>query len=664
MTAGMSACAILILLAFSISAWASVVVLVTSAGSDASLRDQVNAATAFYGLAVQEVSLNSSADAVKALQAFKESDAVAVVLSGSALNSLDREVVFKALQRSDGRRVPLLIVMSTPDKSSTTLTKWSDGRVSGCIDPQSTEREGSLVFSQDREVVHELAGVSVKSLDQEACSLTIAQDPTVHVLIERRNQTVSYPVLVALTGHQQPISIAATSKRPEAQALHPLNLQETFSGIAEFMVFLRNAAAERAWHKPGSYANLTIDDPWLTEPYGNFSYKGLLQEMEVHNFHTTIAFVPWNYDRSATDVVSLLRDHPDRYSISIHGNNHNHREFGEYSSEPFSRQSRSIEQALARMNKFTAITGLPYDRVMVFPHAIAPAETLKLLKQNNYLATVNSEDVPLGSRPPDERLFALTPWTLAFNGFPTIRRVSAEVPVSTVNLAINAFLGNPQLLYVHQEFFQDNIGAFDPIADEINRLQPAVQWRGLGYIAQHLYVLRLRPDNDFDIRAASANLVLDNPTDRRVVFHVQRPEDGSVPLRSVNVDGYPVPYQALQNELRFDVTLEPRQSREVMISYGNELDLANVDFSKSSLLVTVDRRLSDFRDLHLSRSVLGRRIQAAYYSYGLDRAERRIERSVIAILVLIVACFLLRILVVRRRRLSEQRKSPPHVGAI
>ncbi len=660
----MSAAAIL-LLALSLTAWASDVVLVSSAGSDAALKGKISAAAAFYGLAVQEVSLSTSTDSVKALQALKESDVIAVVLSAGVLGGLDREATLNALQRSDGRSIPLLIAISTPGKLSSALSKWSDGRVSACLDTQAAEREWLLEFSQDTEVVHELAGVALTGQGQSACGLAVSQDASVHVLIEQRKLTASYPVLVALPVNQHLISIAATSQAlNEAQPDHPANLQRVFSDIAEFMVFLRNAAGQRAWHKPGNYANLTIDDPWLTEPYGNLSYKGLLSEMEVHNFHTTIAFVPWNYDRSARDVVSLLRDHPDRFSLSIHGNNHNHREFSEYSSEPFSRQSKSIEQALARMDKFSALTGLPYDRVMVFPHAIAPAETLALLKRSNYLATINSEDVPLGSRTPDEPLFALTPWTLAFNGFPSIKRVSAEVPVSAVNLAINAFLGNPQLFYVHQEVFQDNIGAFDPIADGINRLQPAVQWRGLGYIARHLYVLRLRPDNDFDVRATSANLVLDNPTDRRVVFHVLRPEDGAVPLRSVKVDGHPVPYQVLREELRFDVALEPRQSREAVISFGNELNLASVDISKSSLLVAFDRRLSDFRDLYLSRSILGRRIQAIYYGYGLDRAERSIERSVIAILVLIVSCLLLRVLIVRRRRISEQRKSPPHVGAI
>jgi len=66
--------------------------------------------------------------------------------------------------------------------------------------------------------------------------------------------------------------------------------------------------------------DLTVDDAWLREPYGYLQYSDLLQEMRRHNFHTTIAFIPWNYDRSEPDVISLFRANSDRLSICIHGN--------------------------------------------------------------------------------------------------------------------------------------------------------------------------------------------------------------------------------------------------------------------------------------------------------------------------------------------------------
>src|SRR3972149_7221119 len=92
-------------------------------------------------------------------------------------------------------------------------------------------------------------------------------------------------------------------------------------------MFLKNTFGEKCWHSVNDYANLTIDDPWIREPYGYLSYIGLLKQMQKVNFHTTIAFIPWNYDRSQEEVVKLFRQNPDKFSISIHGNDHNNREF-------------------------------------------------------------------------------------------------------------------------------------------------------------------------------------------------------------------------------------------------------------------------------------------------------------------------------------------------
>lgn len=83
--------------------------------------------------------------------------------------------------------------------------------------------------------------------------------------------------------------------------------------MAPFVLFLRYAAGNYGWQLDGHYANLTIDDAWLTQPYGHLDYPALLTEMEKHNFHTTIAFIPWNFDRSEPDTVTLFRDHPERF---------------------------------------------------------------------------------------------------------------------------------------------------------------------------------------------------------------------------------------------------------------------------------------------------------------------------------------------------------------
>jgi hypothetical protein len=334
-------------------------------------------------------------------------------------------------------------------------------------------------------------------------------------------------------------------------------------------------------------------------------YEKLLNEMDRHNFHTTIAFVPWNFDRSQPDMVALFRAREDRYSICVHGNNHDHQEFGSYASKPLDRQVHDVKQALARMEKFHELTQIPYDPVMVFPHSISPEPTFGALKRYNFWATANSLNVPMNSDAPPDIEFALRAATLNFANFPSLRRYSAEAPGPPAQLVVDAFLGNPMLFYVHQAFFAPGIDSFNKTADAVNRIEPATEWRNLGYIAQHLYVEKLRGDGNYDVRAYTSSIRLENDSDKGSTYYIAKQEDFSLPL-TVDVDGQSVPYQRAGNELRVVVPILAGHSRQIDVRYQNDLNVATVDISKSSLRIMAIRRLSDFRDDVVSKTALGR----------------------------------------------------------
>jgi hypothetical protein len=384
--------------------------------------------------------------------------------------------------------------------------------------------------------------------------------------------------------------------------------------LAPLLMFLRYAAGDHAWHSNGRYANLTVDDAWLREPYGNLRYADLLEEMQRHNFHTSMAFVPWNFDRSESEVVRLFLEHPGRYSICVHGNNHDHQEFGSLRERSLEVQEGNLRQAIARMEKFKSLTQIPYDRVMVFPHRIAPAETLGSLKRYNFLATANSRDIPLDSSPPPDSAFALRPITVAFANFPSLRRYSAEIPIPKSDLAIDAFVGNPMLFYVHQAYFAESISRFDPVADAVNELQPDTLWRGLGDIAEHFYLERLRTDGNYDVRAFTNSLQLSNVHPKDAIFFIEKEEDFRFPLILL-VGGQPHLYSRAGNRLRFEVPIHAGMTAQITIHYQDDLDLSAVDTSKSSLRIAGLRYLSDFRDNFISRTAAGRRLIEMYTSH-------------------------------------------------
>jgi len=439
----------------------------------------------------------------------------------------------------------------------------------------------------------------------------------------------------------------------------PDALPKAFSSVAQYILFLSYAAGSHAWHTDGQYANLTIDDPWLTQPYGHLDFHALLAEMEKHNFHTTIAFIPWNFDRSEHDPVNLFREHPGRFSVCIHGNNHAHREFGDYTNNSFVKQTANIKQAIARMERFQNYTGIPYDRFMVFPHGVAPAPTFTALKTYGFLGTANSSSVPLGTKFPTDPMFLLRPYTAAYGGLLSFSRYPASSNIPRVEIAIHTFLGNPLLFYAHQSLFERGSGTFNAYADLVNRTRPETQWTSLGQIARHSYLLRRRHDGGFDVWMFSSEMDLVNPTGEDREFYIQRKADLSPDISAPTVDGSPVAFEPSAEGSVLRLLIPAHQVRRLRLRYHNDLDLSHEDVRKNSIRAYALRLISDFRDLYLSRFSRGTALTRAYYGHRWDSVELYLEaRWWVVIICLAFAFVAIRRL--RRQTLSTRRGHGGH----
>lgn len=575
-------------------------------------QQQMETAVSFYGLERKAFLLNGKGDAAAAMEAIQDPTTVAVVLAADVLTELNQKRILAALRRGERRSLPLLISGITAHTRSETLSAWSAGAIEGAHVVRIENGSDAYEIASLKDITRQLSGSKLPIERGETSYLALAPEGMGDWIMAAKSDRDTFPVFVRSRVDGQEIFFA-TARTPIPVTVTPDPYLEppVFSNLAPMMMFLRYAAGERAWHSAGHYANLTIDDLWLRESYGHVNYGELLKQMEQHNFHTTIAFIPWNFDRSTPDVVSLFGQHPDRFSICVHGNNHYHQEFGSYESNPLHGQIENIKQGLARMGRFSQLTKLPYDPVMVFPHSISQAPTLAALKRYNFAATANSVNVPNGSKAPPDVEFVLRSVTLAFSNFPSLKRYSAEAPMPASQLAIDAFLGSPILFYVHQGFFAAGTDAFSSTADAVNHIQPDTQWQSLGNITRHLYLEKLRDDGNYDVRAYTGTIQLDNPLRHDATFYITKEEDFASPL-TVRVDGRAYPYQKSNAELRVELPVKAGTSREIAVRYENDLNVALVDVAKPSVRINVTRYLSDFRDNALSGTAFGRRFIVLY----------------------------------------------------
>jgi len=638
-------------------AYSADVVFVRSPGGPSAEQEQLETATRFYGLNLNVIMAGSASDDLALSRAVEKEETVGIAISANALAAVNRSALLQALHRRRGSSVPVLILGVGPDADPTLLSSWSGGAALGCKQIENP-LASQYVFGRVDGLTWQLADLEIPLPTKDAFYLVRGDNSAALPIASVRHDNQISPVFVQTSVQQLKVFVvcAASSGGSLTDADGTV---DAFLRIAPAMIFVRYCAGEQGWHALHQYANLTIDDPWLRQPYGYVDYEGLFREMERHGFHTTIAFIPWNYDRSEPGVVSLFRNHPERFSISVHGDNHDHKEFTSYGSKPLPVQIADMKQSLARMEKFRTLTGIPYDNVMIFPHSIAPEKTLEALKTYNYLATVNSTNVPLDAAKPTAVSFALRPVTLSFAGFPSIGRYSVAAPISKSYIAINEFLGNPLLFYGHSDDFAKGIDAFDGVADEVNKLEPDTQWRGLGDVVRHLYVVKLRGDSNYDVLAFSSSICLDNISGRDSIFYVRKQEIGPQAINSVTVDGQNDDYRLQDGYVNFSVPVPAGKTRCAAIQYKNDLDLASISTSNDSVVVYFLRKASDFRDISLSKSSSGLAFVRFYNEHEMSPTELLVFLAGFMVICLFAGY---RLSVFVRRKRYARRTEPRNIS--
>lgn len=242
--------------------------------------------------------------------------------------------------------------------------------------------------------------------------------------------------------------------------------------------------------KPIIRSTIIIDDPTLKENYGFLNYRELLNLMDRYNFCTSIAFIPWNYKRTSPRIAALFRERPDRFSLCVHGCDHTKGEFGK---TDLSYLELKVELATARMIEHERRTGIPFDRIMVFPQGVFTNEALETLKIFRYLAAVNTEPDPVNSPLTSE--------------FPLFIR---QLPCVTFNK-----LYSPMFFVLHHDYFRYGYDCLSHFIATLNSMYN-MKWDTVGnnvrqYISTDITnELNIRNFTNIDISGVKYNGYIEN----------------------------------------------------------------------------------------------------------------------------------------------------------
>jgi hypothetical protein len=377
-------------------------------------------------------------------------------------------------------------------------------------------------------------------------------------------------------------------------------VSDYFSSLVPFVMFVRYVFKEACWHPTCiPSATLIVDDPPLWPRYGFVDFERLLNLMDEYEFHTTIAFIPYYWNREKPAAVRLFMQRPDRLSLCYHGNNHTADEFA---SRDTTVLMAEVATAVTRMDSLAARAGLRCEKVMVFPQGSFSREALHVLRSGNFAAAVNSAHAPREEYVPLRLRDVMQPSVMRYSGFPLfLRRYPSQWTPEEV--AFHVLFGRPILLVEHHEAFREPRPLIDAIS-MIHRTAPGVRWRSVGSALQDAMLQRRAATDVWQVRLFAGTVRLSNPSDAKRRCTAEWPWASQDELEGLFIDGpHPLPSRPGPDPARPAFDLPPGAVADLSARFRVEsLAVAGRQSLANSLRVHVRRRLSELRDNHLARS--------------------------------------------------------------
>jgi len=375
------------------------------------------------------------------------------------------------------------------------------------------------------------------------------------------------------------------------------DVREHFLSAVPLVLYIKWAFAEMCWSAPEANACLVIDDPLLKPTHGFVDFQEILSLMKRHKFSTNIAFIPWNWRRSAPEVVRLFKENPENYSLSVHGCDHTRAEYGSSNQQRLYWKS---QQALERMNRHQSITGIRYDPVMVFPQGIFSEAAMSALKRTDLIGAVNNDVV---SASPHRRAPMISElWDTAVMGYSNFPIFTRRYPWEGIeNFAFDALLGKPAIIVIHHDYCSDHCARLVNFIEGLNALQCAPTWRGLGDVVRRSCRQREVSPGEVEVEMYGTELRIENRSEQPKHFLISRRECEPSVIQQICTGSQEIAWKPVNGRIDFEIELNPGENRVIKIRF-HELarEGRNGDNASYRLKTMLRRYLCEVRDNYIT----------------------------------------------------------------
>jgi hypothetical protein len=456
----------------------------------------------------------------------------------------------------------------------------------------------TLRFSDsDASICGPFSGLTVAGVTGSGAPLLGSHEKAAPVIADPSQGNAALLLLGSNAGKQ--ILFSASSRVTGIEALTRekyFDIKPHLFDLVPFVMFIKTAFADQIYKTDGVKACLIVDDPTLVRSYGHFNYETIFQQMEAAKFTTNVGFIPWNYRRSNSKVVSLVKSNSARFSIAVHGCDHTRAEFGSSNGSVLDWLARTANR---RMESHKQRHRLDYDPVMIFPQGIFSAESAVALKRNNYWAAVNT-DICASNETDGVPISEVMDLAITkYHSFPIVTR--RYLWHGLENFAFDILLEKPCLIVTHHQDFKDSSKQVLNGIESLAKLKTRLDWSTLGDVVQSLHKRQSHPGGRQSVRLYAHNNLVSNNSPSEVEATFTKAEAEPEMLDAVLVDGRRVESSRVENNLSVSCRLKPGQT--VRVEYQYKPDASLTPFASSfvrSGKVMLRRHLTEIRDRYLS----------------------------------------------------------------
>ena len=315
-------------------------------------------------------------------------------------------------------------------------------------------------------------------------------------------------------------ALVAPSELADDETLRDRFSAGRFLALLPLVELLRRVTDYESWARPAPRATFLFDDPNLRWPsYGYIRFAELARHAREHDYHAAIALVPFDSWSVSKRAVQIFRSAPSGLSLAMHGNDHTYAELA------VDRRANAalalFEQAVGRIERFEARTGLHVSRVMIPPHGLSSDEMLDAMVGARIEALCRAPGW-WDAWPADRARGAR--WGMADtspSGAPVLGRHPLRDALALDETTLDLYLDQPAILYGHHYDVAEGYDGLARAAEWLNGVE-GLSWGSCEALARTNFMTRVEGDVLRVRTFARAATVPRSPDVRRI--EVELPE--------------------------------------------------------------------------------------------------------------------------------------------